>query len=140
MLQAQRESSMGPLPGSAIKSVVTPQTDHKELMESEKPFFIPQKVYHSHGTIALLHAITNTLQRVGGAKMKSWLDDFQLMGGITKKDQEERGTFIHEDATIEKVHQKYAMKRTGSGANTTDCHHVTYVMSENKQIIELDGK
>ena len=52
------------------------QDDVEGLLKTENPFFIPQKVSNACGTIALLHAVTNTMDRVGGAKLDSWFARF----------------------------------------------------------------
>ena len=62
----------------------------------------------------MLHALCNTVDQVGGATTGSWIDDFMQMKGksCTYTECEARGIYIHDDATIEKCAQRYAMRGT----------------------------
>ena len=44
--------------------------------KSEVPFFIKQTIGNACGTIALLHAICNNVNEVGGVRQDSFLEDF----------------------------------------------------------------
>ena len=61
-----------------IKSQLESQLKDKEDNKSEKmmPLFIKQTIGNACGTIALLHALCNTLDHSGGIREESFLESF----------------------------------------------------------------
>lgn len=72
----------------------------------EKPFFIKQTIHNACGTMALLHAVTNTGSKIGGFTENSFLDVFTKT--MSKASAEERARFLEDSKELEEIHYKFA--------------------------------
>lgn len=115
-----------------IKLTEGVQDDNTELLNSENPFFIPQKISNACGTIALLHAICNTAATVGGARPGSFLEKLLLTGAAPKFSLEAsvaRADYVNQSQELETIHLKYAVQGNQGNMHTeAKCHYVTYVL------------
>jgi len=105
--------------------------------ERDPPLFIKQTIGNACGTIALLHALCNTLDHCGGVGQDSFLEKF-LMEASTP---EERAKFIEADSRLEVTHETMAQEGATDPKESMDtkCHFVTYVAKDGA-IWELDGR
>jgi len=75
--------AMIPQPVAAVILLYEIKPQHRDLVDAEASskepapaFFIKQKISNACGTIALLHALTNTVENVGGFTEGSFLENF----------------------------------------------------------------
>jgi ubiquitin carboxyl-terminal hydrolase L3 len=75
--------------------------DQQELTE-ESPFFVKQKIHNACGTIALLHAVCNTISHVGAFREESFLETFMMLN--EKSTPDERADYLNNDQRLEETH------------------------------------
>ena len=81
--------------------------NQQALLELEKPVFIEQKVSNACGTIALLHSITNTSQKIEGSCKKDSLLE-KLINSWSNG--EDLAKIAEEDKDLETIHMKFAVQ------------------------------
>ena len=103
----------------------------------EKPFFIKQTIGNACGTIAMLHAVCNTVDKVGGVRQDSFLENF-LHIPQTPLD---RAKYLEQDEKLEATHEVMANEGTTDPHDNKDtqCHFVCYIEKDGK-LWELDGR
>lgn len=115
-------------------------TSKQGMLEELQPVFVKQKISNACGTIAILHALLNTVNHVGGAVEGSFLDRF--LKETEGKNGDERGEFVNQSKELEEMHLKHAVKGSQETINTeAKCHYVTYILGKDgKWVVELDGR
>jgi len=115
-----------------------------ESNDSNKIWFIKQRIGNACGTIGLLHALLNTPEPVSQFKPGSWLRDFQSSCPITM-DPIQKAELLEGDSKIATLHDK----ATSSEQNSTDrgnlddsiiTHFIAFVAGADNVLYELDGR
>ena len=112
--------------------------------DSNKLWFIKQRIGNACGTIGLLHALLNAPEPIRQFKPGSWLQDFQSACPAAM-DPVQKAERLEGDPRIAALHDR----ATASEQNCTDrgrledrlvTHFVAFVAGRDGQLYELDGR
>ncbi|ORC91857.1 putative ubiquitin carboxyl-terminal hydrolase [Trypanosoma theileri] len=125
----------------AEKEALLRQKDEvKEFMEKNKFFFSRQTIANACGTMAVIHALMNNIDRVGDLQEGSPLYDLRKVGMDMLP--EERAKFIENYPTLDEEHRKACEEGVPENQSIdadTDLHFTCFVKINNR-CVELDGR
>ncbi|KAH9586462.1 Peptidase C12 [Trypanosoma melophagium] len=112
----------------------------KEFMEKNKFFYSKQTIANACGTMAIIHALLNNIDRIGDLRKDSPLDELIKVGMDMLP--EERAEFIENYDALDEVHQKASEEGvTENQPIDADIDlHFTCFVKINNRCVELDGR